>query len=89
MPKKIVTPEEKLQRAQRRHEKLKRKLELLESSPDDKCVDIDVLCELKGRSLASIWRDVKAGRLPQPIKTGPRSSRWRLGDVRTLKSEEV
>ncbi|MGA0848002.1 MAG: helix-turn-helix transcriptional regulator [Pontimonas sp.] len=37
---------------------------------------------MAGRSRASIWRDVKAGRLPQPISIGPKARRWRVEDVR-------
>lgn len=62
--------------------RLKQQLELLDSMPDDAAIDIHVLCALKSRSPASVWRDVKAGRLAPPFKAGPRSTRWRLGDVR-------
>ena len=69
-------------RAQQRQSKLKQQLALIDSMPEDAAIDIGVLCILKGRSPASIWRDVKAGRIPAPFKTGPRSTRWRLGDIR-------
>jgi prophage regulatory protein len=35
-----------------------------------------------GRCAASIYRDVKAGTFPQPIKFGTRCTRWRADDVR-------
>jgi len=72
-------------RASYRQEKLKRKLELIDSMPDDAAIDISVLCALKGRSPASIWRDVRAGRIAVPYKTGPRSTRWALGSIRGQK----
>lgn len=34
-----------------------------------------------GRSRASLYRDVKANRLPPPVKVGPRCSRWRLSEL--------
>ena len=49
--------------------------------PDAALIDIWVLCALFGRSRASVWRDVAAGRLPAPAKVGG-STRWRVGDVR-------
>lgn len=66
----------------RLQDRLKQQLELIKSMPDEGAVDVKVVSALKGRSVASIWRDVKAGRIPPPFKAGPRSTRWRLGDVR-------
>lgn len=80
----VHTPKEEkaASKAARFRERLKYQLELINSMPDDAAIDIGVLCALKGRSPASIWRDVKAGRIPAPFKAGPRSTRWRLGDIR-------
>ena len=36
---------------------------------------------LRRCSIATIWRDVKAGRLAQPVYLAPRRPRWRLRDV--------
>ena len=68
-----------------RQARLKQQLELIDSMPDNAAIDIGVLCVLKSRSPASIWRDVKAGRIAAPFKAGPRSTRWRLGDVRGVR----
>ena len=76
---------DQIQRAQRRQARLKQQLELIDSMPDDAAIDIGVLCVLKSRSPASIWRDVKTQRIAAPFKAGPRSTRWRLGDVRSPK----
>jgi len=73
-------------RTQHRQARLKHQLELIDSMPDDAAIDIAVVCVLKGRSPASIWRDVKAKRLAAPFRAGPRSTRWRLGDVRGAQS---
>lgn len=50
--------------------------------PDSALLDVKEIRYLAGRSPASIWRDVKRGRLPRPISIGPNSSRWRAADVR-------
>ncbi len=39
------------------------------------------LADLFGCSRASIWRWLKAGKLPAPITVGDRSKRWRQSDV--------
>lgn len=62
--------------------RLKQQLELIDSTPDDAAIDVKIVSIIRGRSVASIWRDVKAGRIAAPFKAGPRSTRWRLGDVR-------
>ena len=66
-------------------EKVKRRVdrafETLPFLPDDALVDIWIVCAMKGRSKASVWRDVAAGRLPTPVKLGG-STRWCLGAVR-------
>ncbi len=75
----VVTNAARNQRIQHR---LKQRLELVGSMPDEAAIDIQILSILLSRSIASIWRDVKAGRIAQPFKAGPRSTRWRLGDIR-------
>ena len=37
--------------------------------------------KLRRCSLATVWRDVKAGRLPPPVYLAPKRPRWRLRDV--------
>jgi len=81
----ITSTAKQIKRGQHRQARLKQQLELINSMPDEAAIDIVVLCALKGRSPASIWRDVKAGRIPAPFKAGPRSTRWRLGEVRSAK----
>ena len=58
------------------------RLEALTSMPAEALVSTKELSILSGRSRASIWRDVQAGRLPQPIAIGPQARRWRVSDVR-------
>jgi prophage regulatory protein len=35
-------------------------------------------------SSATLWRKVKAGTFPQPVKLGPRIRPWRVEDIRSL-----
>jgi len=62
--------------------KLAEQIKLFDSLPDCALVALPVVCAIRGRSAASIWRDVKAGRCPSPVSAGPRSTRWRVGDLR-------
>lgn len=63
-------------------EKLAEQLALFSSLPDCAFVALPVVCVLVGRSPASVWRDVAAGRLPKPQKKGPCSTRWNVGSLR-------
>ena len=60
----------------------RRTLELFSLLPDDAMLDVRVVSIILNRSVASIWRDAKCGRLANPIRIGARSARWRVGDVR-------
>jgi predicted DNA-binding transcriptional regulator AlpA len=35
-------------------------------------------------SSATLWRKVKAGTFPKPVKLGPRITDWRAEDIRAL-----
>lgn len=35
-------------------------------------------------SASTWWLGVKEGRLPQPVKLGPRTTAWRAADIRKL-----
>lgn len=35
-------------------------------------------------SKSSWWNGVKSGRYPKPVKLGPRTTAWRVEDIRTL-----
>jgi predicted DNA-binding transcriptional regulator AlpA len=39
------------------------------------------VCAARRCSRATLWRDVKAGRLPPPVYLAPSRPRWRLRDV--------
>lgn len=38
-------------------------------------------------SKSTWWAGVKSGRFPKPIKLGPRTTAWKVEDVRTLIAE--
>jgi predicted DNA-binding transcriptional regulator AlpA len=52
--------------------------------PDDAMLDVRSVAIILNRSVASIWRDAKSGRLASPVRIGARSTRWRVGDVRNV-----
>ena len=58
------------------------RLQEFDQMPGSALMSAKELSSLINRSRASIWRDVQAGRLPQPIAIGPQARRWRVEDVR-------
>jgi predicted DNA-binding transcriptional regulator AlpA len=54
-----------------------------ESLSDDALVDKLYVCHLFSCSVATVWRWSKDGRLPAPIKLGARTTRWRVGSLRS------
>ena len=38
-------------------------------------------------SRSTWWAGVRSGRFPQPVRLGPRTTAWRVGDIRTLLRE--
>jgi predicted DNA-binding transcriptional regulator AlpA len=52
--------------------------------PSSAHVRLPVVAALHGVGPATIWRWVKAGRLPAPIKLGPNTTAWRVGDLRRV-----
>jgi predicted DNA-binding transcriptional regulator AlpA len=64
------------------------RLESLTTLPTGALVSARELSLLAGRSRASLWRDVQAGRLPKPIAIGAQTRRWRIEDVRAYLNGE-
>jgi len=67
-----------------KQKRLEASLKLFEHLPDCALIEEDVLCALTGWSRATVWREIGEGRLPRPIKLGPRSNRWRVGTARSI-----
>jgi len=58
--------------------------------PDSASVRLPVVAALNGISAPTVWRWVKAGRLPAPRKSGPNVTVWSVGDLRRAReSQEV
>lgn len=57
-------------------------LELFSKLPDSAYVRITVVQGLFACSSATVWRNVKAGRIPQPRKFSPRVTAWNVGQLR-------
>lgn len=45
-------------------------------------VRINLILKLIPVGRSSWWQGVKEGRFPQPIKIGPRTTAWRVEDIR-------
>jgi predicted DNA-binding transcriptional regulator AlpA len=58
-------------------------VELFDTLPEDARIRVVVVAALLGQSVASTWRHARAGLIPKPLKTGPRCTSWRVGDLRT------
>lgn len=50
--------------------------------PDSASVRLPVVQLLYACSPASVWRGVKAGRIPKPRKLSPRTTCWNVGELR-------
>lgn len=61
-----------------------RVLGVFDSLPDDALLTIKDVCKLFACSAPTIWRNVKNGQFPEPIRPTLRTTRWRVGDVRRV-----
>ena len=50
--------------------------------PDVALLSANEITALSGRSRTSLWRDVRRGILPPPVRIGLNAVRWCVGDVR-------
>lgn len=53
-----------------------------DSLPDSAHVRLPVVRALHGISSPTVWRWVRSGVLPKPVKLGPRITAWCVGDLR-------
>lgn len=61
-------------------------LQNFDSLPDSADVRLPTVCALYGCSPATIWRGVRAGRIPVPRKHSPRCTSWNVGELRAAKA---
>ena len=52
--------------------------------PESAHVRLPVVAALHGIGPATVWRWVKSGRLPAPVKLGPNTTAWRVGELRRV-----
>ena len=55
--------------------------------PESAHVRLPVVAALHGIGPATVWRWVKAGRLPAPVKLGPNTTAWRVGELRRVMAQ--
>lgn len=62
--------------------RVQREVAQFDSLPDSAHVREPVVRTLHGISRSTVWRWVRAGTLPAPVKLGQRIVTWRVGDLR-------
>ena len=65
-------------------ESIPKALSQFDKLPDSAYVRLPVVAALYGIGPATVWRWVKTGRLPQPVKLGPNTTGWRVGGLRRV-----
>lgn len=55
---------------------------MTEITDHDQLITVAEFCEMARISKSTVWDGVRKGHIPQPIRFGPRTARWRLSDVR-------
>lgn len=63
---------------------LSHRLNAFSELPDEAVLSVKEIIMLSGRSRTSLWRDVREGRLVEPIKLGPNSVKWQVKHVRAF-----
>ncbi len=53
-----------------------------DSLPASAHVRLPTVAALHGIGPATVWRWVRSGRLPQPVKLGPNTTAWNVGALR-------
>ena len=51
---------------------------------NEQLLTADEVCELARFSRQTLWRHVRRGDFPEPVRFGPRIIRWRASDVAAL-----
>jgi predicted DNA-binding transcriptional regulator AlpA len=61
-------------------------LQQFDSLPDSAEVRLPTVSAIYGCSPATVWRNVKAGRIPSPRKHSLRCTTWNVGELRAAKA---
>jgi predicted DNA-binding transcriptional regulator AlpA len=59
-------------------------LENFDKLPDSGLVRLPVVTGLLGCSASSVWRNVRNGTLPAPVKLTPNITGWRVSELRSV-----
>lgn len=73
----------------RAHADIPAALKQFDSLPDSANVRLPIVAALNGISAPTVWRWVKAGRIPNPKKLGPNTTAWNVGELRRSRAEDV
>lgn len=60
-----------------------------DQQPDSAYIRLPVVKRLYGVSSATIWRGVKKGTIPKPVKITERTTAWNVGLVRAALAEKA
>ena len=52
--------------------------------PPEGFVRLPIILKILGIGKSSFWNGIREGRFPAPVKLGPRTSVWRVEDIRAL-----
>jgi predicted DNA-binding transcriptional regulator AlpA len=54
------------------------------SMPQEGFVRLPQVLHVLGNGKTTFWEGIKTGRFPAPVKLGPRTSVWKVEDIRNL-----
>ena len=57
---------------------------IIQPMPDEGFVRLPQVLHVLGIGKTTFWNGIKTGRYPAPVKLGPRTSAWRVQDIRVL-----
>lgn len=57
--------------------------------PADGFVRLPLILQLIPVSKSTWWSGCKSGRFPAPVKLGPRTTAWKVSDIRALINQET
>ena len=60
-----------------------------DSLPNTANVRLPVVLMLYGCSATTVWRGIKAGRIPKPRKLSPRITCWNVGELRKALQQQT